>query len=283
MPYTEELTEESLAIRRLVLRALPMEILGTFALCYVGGMACVMGDNGEISLNGVALAHGGILTLFVYIGADISGAHYNPAVSIGIFLLGKEPFIKMMMYGCAQLIGGIVAGAFISFNLGTGWVAPMLTPNHSVLGYPNMNRVEFDRWQGLMAELICTMILCIGIFFATETWTHHPKRKGNFALCIGMILTTCIYAVGNISGGALNPARMVGPMIVSGTVNGPTSPYIGGTLAGAIIAAFFYKTFLSFNKDDKKENFSTVDGETPEQVAKRQKALKAEYEKNRAA
>merc|ERR1712086_265014 len=269
---------------RLVLRALPMEILGTFALCYVGGMAVVMADNGEIGTNGVVLAHGGILALFVYIGADISGAHYNPAVSIGIFLLGKEPFIKMMMYGCAQLIGGICAGAFISFNVGTGFVAPMLKQNKSVLGYPNMQAVEFDRWQGLMAELICTMILCIGIFFATETWAHHPKRKGSFALSIGFILTTCIYAVGNISGCALNPARMVGPMIVRGSVQTPTSPYIGGTLAGAIIAAFFYKTFLYFEKDDTKDGqFMSMDGETPEDADKRKQALKDEYQKNRAA
>jgi MIP family channel proteins len=268
-------------VRRLVLRALPMEILGTFALCYVGGMSCVMADNGQIGLDGVALAHGGILTLFVYIGADISGAHFNPAVSIGIFLLGKEPFIKMMMYGCAQLIGGIIAGAFISFNLSTGFVSPMLKPDHTVLGYPNMDSAHFDRWQALMAELVCTMILCVGIFFATENWKHHPKRKGNFALCIGMILTTCIYAVGNISGGALNPARMVGPMIVSGTVQTPTSPYIGGTLAGAIIAAFFYKTFLQFDKDDEKS--SQLEGETPEQAAQREQNLKEEYQKNRAA
>jgi len=135
-----------------------------------------------------------------------------------------------------------------------------------------------------MAELICTMILCIGIFFATETWAHHPKRKGNFALCIGFILTTCIYAVGNISGCALNPARMVGPMIVSGTTNTPTSPYIGGTLAGAVLAAFFYKIFLAMSKDDDKEDqFSSADGETTEEASKRKQSVKDAYEKEKTA
>merc|ERR1712048_493874 len=137
-----------------------MEIFGTFALCYVGGMAFAMHDSDQVSLNGVALAHGGILALMVYIAADISGGHFNPAVSIGMFLLQKADFLTMMMYCCAQILGGMIAGAFICFNLSSGWVHNMLKVNGSVLGYPNTNDA-FDRWQAFMGELLATMILLL--------------------------------------------------------------------------------------------------------------------------
>ena len=87
-------------------------MFGTFALCYIGGMVYVMADNGFISLNGVALAHGGIYALCVYIAAEISGAHFNPAVSVAMFMLNEREFMDMTLYCCAQLLGAMIAGGF---------------------------------------------------------------------------------------------------------------------------------------------------------------------------
>ena len=180
------------------------------------------------------------------------------------------------MYCGAQILGGMIAGALITFSLPRGWIAHMLLQNNSVLGYPNTNNA-YSRWQGFLAELIGTMILVTGICLATETWQHKRERKGYFALCIGLILSTAIYGIGNISGGALNPARMLGPMMVSGTVQTFTLPYIGGTLCGAIIGALVYKIFLEFSETDHADEFDDFDGkkkgdeETDAQ-------LKAEYD-----
>jgi len=218
----------STKVRNLVLRAIPLEIFGTFSLCYIGGMACAMGDNDNLSLNGIALCHGGILALMVYIAADISGGHFNPAVSFAMFLLDKQDFIVTMMYCGAQLLGGMIAGALICFNLSTGYISKMLMQDHTVLGYPN-TAIAYSRWQAFLAETIATMTLVMGIILACETWSQKTEKKGYFALCIGMILASAIYGIGPVTGGALNPARMLGPMLVSGTVQTFTLPYIGGT------------------------------------------------------
>lgn len=189
----------------------------------------------------------------------------------------------MMMYCCAQMLGGMIAGAFICFNLSAGWVHNMLKVNGSVLGYPNTNS-GFDRWQAFIGELLGTMILLVSIVLATETWAHKPERKGHFAICIGLILTTCIYGIGNISGGALNPARMLGPMIVSGTIQTVTTPYIAGTMCGSIIGAFFYRTFLSHSKSEQKEDkeFDNVDGGKTEKEQEKERQIALEYEKQKA-
>jgi len=274
--------KKELSVRNLVLRAIPIELLGTFALCYVGGLACAMSDNSMISLNGVALAHGGILALMVYIGADISGGYYNPAVCIGMFLLQKEDFLKMMMYSGAQILGGMLAGAFITFDLSSGWVHNMLKKNNSVLGYPNTNAL-FDRWQSFLGEMISTMVFMLAIILATEKWKFKPERKGHYALSICLILTTAIYGIGKVSGGALNPARMIGPMIVSGTIQTVTTPYIAGTIAGAVIASFFYRTFLDYgDKFTEEKEYGAIDGGNEGKQSELDKKLRDEYEKQKA-
>ena len=88
---------------------------------------------------------------------------------------------------------------------------------------------DYTRWKAFLAETIATMTLVMGIILACETWARRPQRKGYFALCIGLILSCSIYGIGPITGGALNPARALGPLFVSGTVQTFTLPYIGGT------------------------------------------------------
>jgi len=201
-----------------------------------------MFDSQQISINGVALAHGGILALFIYIGYEISGSHYNPSISIAMFLLGKEKFLDMMMYCTCQLAGGMVASAFISFNISIGHINNSMKTNNSVLGYPN-TKEDIGRMQAVLGELIGTLTLIIVVLIANEKSQYKPERKGNYALCIGLVLTCSIYAIGPISGAALNPARFFGPMIVSGTLQTVTTPYLAGGLVGTVVAVFFYKTF----------------------------------------
>lgn len=70
-----------------------------------------MDSNMRNSLPGVALAHGITYAVFIYIGYDLSGAHFNPAVSVAYFILQKETFMQMLMYMGAQLMGGMMGGA----------------------------------------------------------------------------------------------------------------------------------------------------------------------------
>merc|ERR1712110_164884 len=78
-------------------------MVGTFALCYVGGLSYGL-------LVNVALAYGFVLGFFVYAGANISGAHYNPAVTLALLVIGRVKPVNAIMYIIFQLIGGILAG-----------------------------------------------------------------------------------------------------------------------------------------------------------------------------
>lgn len=276
-----ELTKllEAHQVRTLLLKKLPMEFFGTFALCYVGGMSVAMVDNQISNMNCVALTHGGILTLMIYLGADVSGAHYNPAVSLGIFLLEQGDFMKMMMYSAAQIFGGMLAGAFISFNLSNAWITPMILDNGSVLGYPNVNP-DFGRLPAFIAEMAGTFMLMLAICIANEKFKHKPEKKGNYALSIGLILTAIIYGIGPISGAALNPARLLGPMIVGGTLHTTTTPYLAGTFCGSITAVFVYLSFLKFDAGlDEAKEFGAIDGGHEEKNKELRLELEAELDR----
>ena len=89
-----------------------MEFVGTFALCFVGGLVVQSAPAGEILP--VALAQGFVLGFMIYAGAAVSGAHYNPAVSFTLCILRKCPWIDGMIYIAFQLIGSILAGLLVA-------------------------------------------------------------------------------------------------------------------------------------------------------------------------
>lgn len=282
MPKTKtELTKllEAHQVRNLLLKKLPMEFFGTFALCYFGGMSVAMVDNQISNTNCVALTHGGILTVMIYLGANISGAHYNPAVSLGFFLMEQEDFMKLMMYSAAQIFGGMLAGAFISLNLNQAWVTPMILDNGSVLGYPNVNP-SFGRLQAFIGEMVGTFMMMLAICIANEKFEHKPEKKGNYALSIGLILMAIIYGIGPISGAALNPARFLGPMIVGGKLGTSTTPYLAGTFCGSITAVFVYLSFLKFDAGlDEAKEFGAIDGGGEEKKEELRLELEAEMDR----
>merc|ERR1719378_1739957 len=90
------------------IKACIMEMIGTFALCYVGGLS------GPYLLN-AALAHGFVLGFMIYVGAKTSGANFNPAVSLGLFLTGNLKLIPFLAYTGFQLLGGYLAGILCEF------------------------------------------------------------------------------------------------------------------------------------------------------------------------
>ena len=181
-----DLEEGKNAVREHLLRHIPLEIMGTFSLCYVGGMAWAMADNHLVSMNGIALAHGGILALWIYMCAETTGGHFNPAVSLALFIIKKMPLYKFLMYAGAQFIGAMLGAAFIAFNLNSGWVVKMLEHGGSVLGYPNTSP-GFSRWNCVQAEILGTMFFIIAILFAYETWAHKKEKKGHFAILVATI------------------------------------------------------------------------------------------------
>lgn len=193
------------------------EFIGTFFLVLVVG------------LTGNPVAIGSILMVMIYMGGHISGGHYNPAVSFGVYIRGKLDAKDFGMYFLFQVIGALLA-AIIYFVLTSHTFAP--APG---LGVP--------WWKSLLVEFILTFAL-VSVVLNTATL---KKTEGNsyFGLAIGFTVLAGIYAVAPISGGAFNPAVGIGPIIVD-SISGSNSLqniwiYIVGPLLGGAVAAWVFR------------------------------------------
>lgn len=217
-------------------RVLAAEFLGTFVLCFLGiGAACAA----QAGLVGVALAHGlAIATMGTAFG-HISGGHFNPAVSFAMALTKRMKWGDMTSYWMAQLIGG-AAGTFAVYSL-YPQANVSNTLGHCALG-SGVSPV-----QGVILEAIGTAILVWAIF-GTAVRKGSPNMGAWF---IGMTIAGIIFAVGPLTGAALNPARWFGPVTVNHDFK-DAWVYIVGPCLGAAIAALSYQKFFCPEMDTEK-------------------------------
>ena len=221
------------------------EALGTFALCYVGGWSVEWSMNNQASVTAVALAHGFVLGLFVYLGASISGGHLNPAVTIALCITGYHKVQDAIMYVLAQLGGSIVAGVCL-FILRPNF---MLESKQSLLGHPSLPP-NVEPIIGFLCEAIATGMLVLCVFSAG---IHKKAPEAVVGTMVGASLVLGVLSIGNTTGAALNPARVFGPAILSGRVGERGHMiYYFGPISGGIVAALFYKFFFIYGNPIKK-------------------------------
>jgi aquaporin Z len=183
-----------------------------------------------IGLTGNPIAVGIIITVIVYIGIHISGAHYNPAVSIAMLIRGTVTLKETIYYIFSQLLGAVVA-AFIVF-----WkheVSMIIKPCETA-----------SVFQILFIEFIFTVLLIFVILFVAAD----KRTAGNsyYGLVIGFTVMFISYFGAAISGGAYNPAVGTGPILVDvimgdGNTLSNLWYYLVGPIIGAVAAAYVYK------------------------------------------
>ena len=202
-------------------KSLVAEFVGTFALIFIGAGALAIG---QANLVGVALAHGLVIVTFAYAYGHISGTHINPAVTLGLLIAGEIEFVAAIGYWIVQFLGGIL-----------GAVMPnAVLPNPGDLGVTILSE-GVGVGQGLVVEIVLTFFLVNTIFN-----TAVSGKAGNFAgLAIGLTLVLAILMGGPLTRASLNPARTLGPAIVSGNY-ADIWLYFVGPLIGAILAALLY-------------------------------------------
>ena len=212
------------------------EAIGTFLLVLVGtavATAAVLGKNTAgpaYDSLAVALAFGLTLTSIVGALGQISGAHVNPAVTLGLAVAGKFPWRGVVPYWAAQLVGGIVAAVVVWAAYGHGAYAD------AHLGAPAPVNGA-DALQVLLVEGLIAFIL---VFTVISTATDARVPPGTTAVAIGFALAAGVLLGGPVSGGAGNPARALGPMIVAGTF--PVWLfYTVGPLLGGVAAALAFR------------------------------------------
>ena len=197
------------------------EFIGTFALIFIGAGALAIG---QANLLDVALAHGFVVVAFVYTYGHISGTHINPAVTLGLLISGEIEFVAAIGYWIVQFLGGILGAVVLKAML----------PDAGDLGVTILGEgVGVGR--GLVVEIVLTFFLVNTIFN-----TAVSGKAGNFAgLAIGLTLIFCILMGGPLTRASFNPARTLGPAIVSGNY-ADIWLYFVGPFVGAILAALLY-------------------------------------------
>lgn len=208
------------------------EIVGTFLFLFVGiGAAATLDRAGIVDFAAgllvVALAHGVVLAVLVSSLGAVSGAHFNPAVTFGVWLAGQIPGRRALSYVVAQLIGALLA----AWSLRAVFPASV-SPS---LGTPALGS-GIEPLVGLGVEAVLTLILVIAVF-GTAIDPRGPKVGG---LAIGLALGSGILMGGPLTGGALNPARWFGPAAVTGAWDF-SYVWIIGPLIGAAFAALAYR------------------------------------------
>lgn len=219
------------------------EVLGTFLLVFIGCAAIVTGGlGGALPLGqiGIGLAFGLGLVAAAYAIGPISGAHLNPAVTLGFFLAGRLPAKDVIPYWIAQVVGAILATIALWIMV-AGKVGDPVTN----FGATTWDATKWGTSSVFLTEVIATFTFVIVILASTSA-KHMNMLAG---LIIGLTLAALHLGFIPVSGNSLNPARSIGPNLFSGSVAiGQLWLYIVAPLIGGAIAGVVAKTGV-FEKD----------------------------------
>jgi aquaporin Z len=207
------------------LRKYIVEFIGTFFLVLTIGCAVVLGGTGVIA----PLAIGSVLMVMIYAGGHISGAHYNPAVTLSIWLRGRLPLRDVIPYWIAQLAGSVLASVAFNYLKGAASTRPM----------------QLHTGPALLAEFVFTFALAYVVLNVATS----KKLAGNnfYGLAIGFTVLAGASAVGSVSSAAFNPAVAVGISVMGLSTWSNIWVYFLGNFAGGVIAAV---VFNMLNPDD---------------------------------
>ncbi len=217
-------------------RALIAEFIGTFALVFfgVGAIATnyMLADGKATDLVAIALAHGLIFAAMVSATAAISGGHLNPAITFGVWLARKIDIKNAVGYIIFQCLGGIFAASLLKLAF------PVATLQAIQMGTPTLGAGETALTR-LVMELIMTFFL-VFVFFATMLDARSPKFGGLF---VGAIVALDILAGGPLSASMMNPARYLGPALLSLQLQQFWLYWIGPLVGGAAAALLYHYFF----------------------------------------
>jgi MIP family channel proteins len=219
---------------------LAAEVIGTFGFFFMGfmGVAALIKEPGSIGIGGIAAGFGLGLALMIFAFGHISGGHFNPAVSLGLAVGQKFPWVEVLPYWAAQLVGGLIAAGVIRIVFPTA-IGKTLVSDAIV----NAPGAGVSSGVAVILEAIATFLFLL-VILTVLTDARAPWNGVLAPVAIGMFIFTAATVVGPISGGSFNPARSLAPAIIAGEW-GNVWIYIVGPLVGAAIAGAVHMYFRS--------------------------------------
>ena len=213
-------------IDRSLARVLVAELIGTFALVFAGAGAIVVdAKTGALGHVGISLVFGLVIMAMIYAIGHVSGAHFNPAVTFAFSLSRHFPWSRAFAYWTAQVAGAVLAAALLRASFGT--------VGHLGATLPSGSQGQSFLWEVVLSFLLMFVIMAV----ATDT------RAVGEAAAIAVGGTVALDALfgGPISGASMNPARSLGPALVSGNLHALWLYLVApplGTALGALAYGF---------------------------------------------
>ena len=201
------------------------ELLGTFALVFFGCGSMILSEinPSAISVDSIPIIFGLIVAAMIYALGHVSGAHFNPAVSIAFYQNKNINLKELCCYIPSQIIGAILASFSHSFFFGKSHSFGM-----------TINRLTVS--QGAFLETLISMFLMLTIISVA---TNEKISKYIAGFSIGGIIAVCSFVAGPFTGASMNPARSIGPAVLANNYN-DIIIYILAPIIGAIIATYIY-------------------------------------------
>jgi aquaporin Z len=209
------------------------EIIGTFAMVFCGCGAMTINEitGGSITHVGVAITWGLIVMSMIYAFGDISGAHFNPAVTFGFAYAKKFPWKEVPKYIISQCIGALLACLILLF----------LFPESETLG-SSLPAEGFEPYRAFVLEVILTFFLMVVIINVSTG----SKEIGTMAaIAVGSVILLEAMFAGPMTNASMNPIRSLAPALVSGNLQ-----HLWLYLTAPFIGAFLAVVSCSFVKDD---------------------------------
>lgn len=197
------------------------EFMGTFALVFAGTGAIITNDitHGAVTNTGVALTFGMVVLTMIYAVGDVSGAHFNPAVTLGFFAARRLEGKMVLPYVLSQFSGALAASLLLRG----------LFPQHSTLG---ITAPSGPALQSLILEIILTALL---MFVILNVSVGAKERGITAGIAVGCVIALEALFAGPISGASMNPARSFGPALISQHL-AHLWIYLVAPVAGALLA-----------------------------------------------
>jgi len=212
-------------IDRTLWRVLAAELIGTFALVFAGaGAVMVDARTGQLGHVGVAITFGLVIMVFVYATGHLSGGHLNPAVTLAFALSRHFPWPRAGLYWLVQIAGAVLAASVLRVSLGDVADVGVTLPSGS-------------QGQSFLWEVVLTFFLMF-VIMAVATDTRAVGEAA--AIAIGGTVGLDAMVGGPISGASMNPARSLGPALVSGDLHALWI-YLVAPPFGAALGAFTYQ------------------------------------------
>lgn len=228
-----------------MIRKLIAEAFGTFCLVFAGTGAIIVDgvSGGAITHVGVAMVFGLIVLAMIYAVGEISGAHLNPAVTLGFYAAGRFPSAQVVPYIGSQLTGATMASG----------VLRLLFPTHATLGATSPSGTAL---QSMVLEAVLTLMLMFVILSVSRGGGERGITAG---IVVGAVVMLEAMFAGPICGASMNPARSFGPAVVSAHLSS-LWVYFAGPIGGAIAAVALCRSMHCGECCDSRATQSACDG-----------------------